>query len=127
MRDKETGNVYWANSYYIDKSDLKSRRRYAIVRDNGKNISVAKIRGFNNNKKNDDRLFELDIKKYPQLTKKCGIDRKVYSRRSDNLTLLEIEDKQVFDKKPDFKLSSHDTHKAINHTILSRKQKKGRR
>jgi cystathionine beta-lyase family protein involved in aluminum resistance len=125
LRKKEIGNVYWANSNLIDKSDKKTRRQYSVVKDNGKYVGIAKIRGFNNNKKNNERLFELDIKKYP-LTKRSGIDNKVYSKRSDNNKLLRIEDKQVFDKKPSFKLSSHDTHKAIIHTISNRRHKKGR-
>ena len=43
----------------------------------------------------------------------------------DNRKLLRLEDKEVFDKSPSFKLSSHDTHKAINHT-RNNKQKKGK-
>ena len=71
---KRLGNVYWANSQKIDKSDSKKRRQYAVVRDNGKNVGVSKIRGFNGNKKNDERLFELNVDKYP-LNKRSGVDK----------------------------------------------------
>ena len=62
------------------------------------------------------------MKKYP-LTKRSGIDNKVYSQRADNRKFLRINDKQVFDSKPAFKLSSHDTHKTIIHIKTSRNKK----
>lgn len=120
---KRLGEVYWANSQKIDKTDKKIRRQYAITKDNGKNVGVSKIRGFNNNQKNNERLFEISSNKYP-LTKRSGVDNKIYSRRSDNKKPLQLTDNEVFDKKPAFKLSSHDTHKVILHTS---KNKKGRK
>ena len=59
---KRLGNVYWANSQKIDKTDNKQRRQYAVVKDTGKTVGVSKIRGYNNNNLNDKRLYELDIK-----------------------------------------------------------------
>ena len=122
---KQLGNVYWANSQKIDKSDRKKRRQYAIVRDNGKNVGVSKIRGFNGNKKNDERLYELSKDKYP-LSKRSGVDKKVYSQRVDNHKSLRLEDNEVFDKKPSYKLSSHDTHRVLKHTGYFN-NKKGRK
>ena len=119
---KKTGYVYWANSRRIDKTDKKPRRQYAIIRDNGKYVKVSKIRGFNENDKNKNRLYELDMKKYP-LTKRSGVDNYVYSRRSDNKKLLSLQDKQVFDEKPAFKFSGRDTRRILEHTKI----KKGRR
>ncbi len=124
--NKRLGNVYWANSQKIDKSDKKRRRQYAVVRDNGKNVGVSKIRGFNGNKKNDERLFELNKNKYP-LSKRSGVDKKVYSQRVDNHKYLILEDNEVFDKKPSYKLSSHDTHRVLKHTCYFNKNKKGRK
>lgn len=126
--NKRPGNVYWANSQKIDKTDNKKRRQYAATKDNGKNVGVSKIRGFNDNVINNDRLYELDIKKYP-LSKRSGIDKKIYSQRADNKKSLRLEDTEVFDKTPAFKLSSHDTHRVLTHTgsITKRKQKKGRK
>ena len=46
-------------------------------------------------------------------------------RRADNKNPLRLEDKEVFDKSPVFKLTSHDTHRALLHT--KNKQKKGER
>lgn len=119
---KHTGEVYWANNTKIDPSDTKTRRQFAVVNDNGKNVGIAKIRGINNNSKNDERLYKLDEKKYP-LTKPSGVDKKVYTNRADNQRPLRLNDKQVFDSKPSFKLSSHDTHRIINHTNKKRKRK----
>ena len=123
---KRFGEVYWANSQRIDKTDLKTRRQYVVTKDNGTFVGVSKIRGFNNNDKNNERLFELNINKYP-LKKRCGVDNKIYSRRSDNKKPLCLEDKDVFDNNYVFKLSSHDTHNILNHVNLDVKKKKGRK
>ena len=93
--------------------------------DNGKNIKVSKIRGFNENIKNEFRLYELDKKKYP-LTKRSGVDSYVHTYRHNPKSKLKISDKQVFDNKPAFKLSSHDTHRAILNTKSNKRHKKGR-
>lgn len=125
MRSKKTGNVYWVNSRKIDKTDSKKRRQYAIVRDNGKYVKVSKVRGFNENIRNQERLMELDKNKYP-LSKRSGLDRQLYHQRVDNKKLLQLEDYEVFDKNPSFKMSSRDTHLAIRHTRMVNKQKKGK-
>lgn len=123
---RRLGNVYWVYSQKIDKTDQKKRRQYAVTKDNGINVGVSKIRGFNNNEKNKDRLFELNIDKY-SLSKPCGVDKKVYTRRADNKP-LRLEDYEVFDKTPAFKLNSRDTHKMLVHTgQISNKRKKGRK
>lgn len=114
-KQKRIGNVYWVNNDKIDPQDKKPRRQYAVVRDDGLFVKISKIRGYNDNEENDERLYELKQEKYP-ITKRCGVDRKVYYQRADNKKLLKLEDSQVFDSEPSFKLSSHDTHKVINHT-----------
>ncbi len=121
---KKTGHVYWANSKKIDRDDKKERRQYVVVRDDEKFVSVSKIRGYNDNAKNADRLYKLDKTKYP-LTKASGVDRKVYKKRSDNGRLLRLDDKSVFDSKSSFKLSSHDTYRVRKHTGVDKI--KGRR
>lgn len=120
---KRLGQIYWANSRKIDKFDQKERRQYAVSKDNGLYIKVVKVRGYNENLKNNDRLFELDTEKYG-LKKRSGIDYKEYSFRSDNRKLLNLEDREVFDNYPSIRLSSHDTHKMLSHIKL---HKKGRR
>lgn len=119
---KHTGEVYWANNTKIDPSDTKTRRQFAVVNDTNGYVKVAKIRGVNDNSKNDERLYKLDEKKYP-LTKPSGVDKKVYTTRADNKKLLKLNDKQVFDSNPSFKLSSHDTHNVVVHTRKSSNKK----
>lgn len=114
------GNVYWANSQKIDASDQKPRRPYVVTRDNGKTVGVAKIRGYNNNPKNEKRLAEIDQEKY-KLKKRCGVDKKVYTRRADTKQLLSLKDKQVFDEKPAFKLNNRDRRRVIRHTSKNKK------
>ena len=112
---KKVGYVYYANSRRIDSSDNKERRRYVVVRDDGKNVGVSKIRGYNSNSKNIVRLYPLPEGKYP-LSKKSGVDKKVYTRKANSKTKLSLTDKSVFDDKHLFKLSSHDTHNVLVHT-----------
>lgn len=123
---KRLGEVYWANSQKIDKMDNKKRRQYAVTKDNGRNVGVSKIRGFNDNPKNIERLFELDMSRYP-LSKRSGVDKKVYTRRT-NKKPLRLEDFDIFDSSPAFKLNSRDTHDVLVHTgQTSNSQKKGRK
>lgn len=119
-KKKRTGEVYWANSRKIDKTDKKIRRQYAVVKDDGKNVKVSKVRGFNENVKNKERLMELDMNRYP-LTKRSGIDKHVHTKKVTNEN-LRLEDKEVFDSKPSFKLSSHDTHRLIKHTTNKKRK-----
>ncbi len=124
------GYVFWAKSTKIDKTDKKPRRRYVVVRDSGNYVSVSKIRGCGDNKKNVDRLYKLNSDKYP-LLKESGVDYKVYGRRSDNNKRLSLSDRDVFDSSEDFKLTSHDTHRVLVHTGQTGKKdtqrKKGRK
>ena len=73
----------------------------------------------------DERLYELSKDKYP-LSKRSGVDKKVYSQRVDNHKSLRLEDNEVFDKKPSYKLNSHDTHRVLKHTGYFN-NKKGRK
>lgn len=124
---KRIGNVYWANSQKIDKTDIKKRRQYAVTKDNGRNVGVSKIRGFNDNEKNNERLYLLDENKY-SLSKPSGVDKKVYSKRADSNKLLRLEDNDIFDNTPSFRLSSHDTHRVLIHTgSINKKNAKKRR
>lgn len=120
---KHVGEVYFANSRQIDLSDYRKRRRYVVVKDNGENVGVSKIRGVNGN--NPERLYPLDKTKYP-LTKECGVDNKVYTTKANAKEKLSLTDTTVFDKTPEFKLTSKDTHNVLQHVKLrtGRKHKK---
>ena len=74
---------------------------------------LYKIRAYND--KNKDRLYELDIKKYP-LTKRSGVDRYVYSYSSKPKKLLQLNDKTIFNSEPSFKITSRNMYKILKHT-----------
>ena len=118
---KRLGEVHWAYSYKIDKTD-KPRRQYVVVQDNGKNVKVSKIRGFNGNPKNDCRLYELDRNKYP-LSKRSGVDKFVHTYKANSKEKLSLEDIDIFDQEIAFKLTNRDTKRVIQHT-KSRNNKK---
>lgn len=116
------GKVYRGKTQYIDK-DTKPERNYVVVKDNGKSVSVAKLKSVK--KENDRALFEIDHKKYG-LPKRTGIDFQRFSNNRLSGKPLTLEDRKVFPEgRERFKLSSHDTHKAIKHTE-KRKRKKPR-
>ena len=121
---KRIGNVYWSNSQFIDANDIKKRRQYVVVRDDGKFVKVSKIRGYNENIQNNDRLFKLNLSKYPKLKKQCGVDNYVYSYRNRPKQKLSLEDKSIFDNEPEFNLTSHDTHRVLIHTKDKRHKKR---
>ena len=112
---KKIGYVYYANSRQIDLSDKRKRRRYVVVKDNGKHVGVSKIRSINKNK--PKRLYPLDKNKYP-LSKECGVDSKVYTTKAKSKEKLSLTDNTVFDSSPSFKLSSKDTHNVLQHVVV---------
>jgi len=113
FKKKRTGHVYRGETKYIDP-DTKKQRNYVVVRDNGKNVSVAKLKSVK--KENDSALFEIDYRKYG-LSKRTGVDLQTFSKNRMSKKPLSLSDRRVFPEgKERFKLSSHDTHKAIVHT-----------
>ena len=73
------GKVYRGTTKYIDK-DTKLERNYVVVKDNGKFVSVAKLKSIK--KENDKALFEIDFKKYG-LTKRTGVDFQRFDKKSN--------------------------------------------
>lgn len=120
MSKTNVGKVYRGRTKYIDPEN-KLERNYVVVRDNGKHVSVAKLKSVK--KENDPALYELDMKKYP-LSKRTGVDFQRFSKNrfsGRNLTLL---DKDVFPEgSARFKLTSHDTYRVVNHTTPKKKKK----
>ena len=115
-----TGSVYRGETKYIDK-DTKKQRNYLVVRDNGRSVSVAKLKSVK--KENDSALYEIDYKKYG-LQKRTGVDFQTFSKNRITKKPLTLSDKRAFPEgKERFKLSSHDTHKAIIHTQRRKKKK----
>lgn len=124
MAKSNLGKVFRGRTKYIDP-EIKRERNYVVVRDNGKFVSVAKIRSA---KKLDDRgkdvnkkLYVLDQKKYP-LSKPSGVDYQRYSKNRMSNKNLALSDRNVFpEEKERFSLSSHDTYCVVRHTFPKKK------
>ena len=117
-RKSNVGNVYRGRTKYIDPEN-KHERNYVVVRDNGKHVSVSKLKSIKRD--NDLALFEINHEKYG-LKKRTGIDFEVFSKNRMSHKPLSLSDKRVFPEgKERFKLSSHDTHRAIKHTQKRKK------
>ena len=113
MAKSNVGKIYRGKTKYIDL-ETKHERNYVVVRDNGRNVSVAKLKSIK--KEKDPALLELDYKKYG-FNKRTGVDFQRFSKNRMSGKSLSLSDKRVFPEgKERLKLSSHDTFRAINHT-----------
>ena len=122
MSKNNLGKVYRGRTKYID-TETKLERNYVVVRDNGKNVSVAKLKSIK--KENDAALIEIDHKKYG-LSKRTGIDFQRFGRNRMSQKPLALSDKRVFPEgKERFKLSSKDTYRVIKHTDKRNKKSRG--
>ena len=112
--------MYRGKTKYIDP-ETKLERNYVVVRDNGKNISVAKLKSIKRDR--DPALMEIDHKKYG-LEKRTGVDYQRFGKNRMTKRPLSLSDKKVFPEQQErFKLSSNDTHRAVIHTQPRKKKK----
>ncbi len=114
------GKVFHGETKYIDP-ETKKQRNYVVVRDNGKSVSVAKLKSIK--KERDPALIEINHKKYG-LKKRTGVDYQRFEKNRMSGSSLKLSDKRVFpEQRERFKLSSHDTHRAVIHTQPRKKKK----
>ena len=113
----------------IDK-ETKKERSYVVVLDDGKHVSVAKLKSikiFDENNRNADKaLVEINATRYG-LEKRTGVDFERFSKNRMSGKPLKLDDKDVFPEgKEEFKLSSKDKHNVLVHTkaIANPKNKK---
>ena len=123
------GEVHRGKTKYIDK-ETKPERNYVVVVDDGKAVTVAKLKSikiFDAKGRNADKaLVEINATRYG-LEKRTGVDFQKFDKNRMSGKSLTLEDKQVFPEgKERFKLGSHDTHRALNHTNSIPKDKKKR-
>lgn len=125
------GKVFRGKTKYIDL-DTKPERNYVVVIDNGKSVSVAKLKSlkiFDENGKNADKaLIEINASRYG-LKKRTGVDFQRFSKNRMSKQPLKLSDKRVFPNgKEEFKLNSKDKHNVLVHTksIANPKNKKTR-
>lgn len=124
-KENRVGKVYRGKTKYIDK-ETKPERNYVVVLDDGKRVTVAKLKSIKmldkDGKNADKALVEINSERYG-LKKRTGVDFQRFSKNRMSKKPLRIEDKDVFPKgKEEFKLGSHDTARAVRHT--KPKQKK---
>ena len=123
------GEVHRGRTKYIDK-ETKPERNYVVVIDDGKAVTVAKLKSikiFDEKGRNADKaLVEINATRYG-LEKRTGVDFQKFDTNRVSGKSLTLEDKKVFPEgKKRFKLGSHDTHRALNHTNSIPKDKKKR-
>ena len=120
MAKSNVGKVYRGETKYID-CETKKQRNYVVVRDNGKAVSVAKLKSIK--KEKDPALMEIDHKKYG-LERRTGVDYQRFGKNRMNGSPLKLSDKKIFpEQRERFKLSSNDTHRAVIHTQPRKKKK----
>ena len=118
-RKNNIGKVYRGKTKYIDP-DEKPERYYVVVKDNGKHVSVAKLKSikkYDENGRNADRgLVEINYERYG-LDKRTGVDFQRFSQNRMSKNPLELADRDVFPKgKEEFILGSHDLSRTLRHT-----------
>ena len=121
MASKKTnvGKVYRGRTKYIDK-ETKAERNYVIVSDDGKKISVAKLKSIkkidNYGKNADKALVEINATRYG-LVKRTGVDYQRFNKNRMSGKPLQLSDKKVFpEDKERFILGSHDLSRTLRHT-----------
>lgn len=117
-KSDNVGKVYRGNTKYIDK-DTKRSRNFVVVLDDGKKVTVAKLKSikiFDENDKNADKaLVEINASRYG-LEKRTGVDFQRFSKNRMSGKPLSLKDKRVFpEDKERFTLGSHDKHKVLEH------------
>ena len=126
---QNVGKVYRANTKYIDL-DTKRQRNYVVVLDDGRNVTVAKLKSikiFDAQGKNADRaLVEINATRYG-LKNRTGVDFQKFSKNRMNKKSLSLSDKKVFPEgRERFTLSNRDRDKAIYHTGVKKRRKQKR-
>ncbi len=126
-KGSNVGKVYRGQTKYIDP-DTKPERSYVVVVDDGKNVTVSKLKSikiFDENDRNADKaLVEINYKRYG-LKKRTGVDFQVFDKNRMSNKPLTLSDKDVFpEDEPRAKLGSHDTHNVLVHTGRIKKKKR---
>lgn len=125
------GKILRGRTKYIDV-EPKEERNYVVVVDNGKKISVSKVKSikiFDENGRNADKaLVEINATRYG-LEERTGVDFEVFSENRMSGKPLRIDDKDVFpEDKERGTLGSHDLSRVLVHTgrALRGKKKRGK-
>ncbi len=125
--ETNVGKVFRGRTKYIDL-ETKPERNYVVVLDDGKKVSVAKLKSikiFDENGRNADKaLVEINAGRYG-LEKRTGVDFQRFSKNRMSGKPLSLEDKKVFPEgKERFSFSNRDKDKSVYHTGAKKRQKK---
>lgn len=119
-KGKIVGGVYRGRTKYIDP-EPKLERNYVAVKAKGNKVSVVKMKSYK--KDVDPDLVEISQKKYG-LKMRTGVDHEVFSKNRMSGKDLKITDRDAFPKgAPEFRLSSHDTHRVLEHIKTEKKKR----
>ncbi len=124
---KNVGKVYRGKTKYIDK-ETKPERNYVVVMDDGKKVTVAKLKSikiFDENGRNADKaLVEINATRYG-LEKRTGVDFQRFDKNRMSGMPLSLQDRKVFpEQKERFTLSNRDRDKALFQTGVRKRQAK---
>lgn len=124
---KNVGKVYRGKTKYIDK-ETKPERNYVVVMDDGKKVTVAKLKSikiFDENGRNTDKaLVEINATRYG-LEKRTGVDFQRFDKNRMSGMPLSLQDRKVFpEQKERFTLSNRDRDKALFQTGVRKRQAK---
>lgn len=115
------GKVVYGKTRFIER-DTKPRRRYVIVKDNGKNIKVVKTNTMKKDKYGnyipDKHKVEIS-RNYRGLKDRTLVDSKVFSKNritKEKFTLN--KNNGVFDTKEEFVLNDYDFDKVFNNAVF---------
>lgn len=123
---KNVGKVYRGKTKYLDK-ETKPERNYVVVMDDGKKVTVAKLKSikiFDENGRNADKaLVEINATRYG-LEKRTGVDFQRFNKNRMSGGPLSLQDRKVFpEQKERFTLSNRDRDKALYHTQARKRPK----
>ena len=129
-KENNVGKVYRGRTKYIDR-ETKAERNYVVVVDDGKNVSVAKLKSikiFDENGRNADKaLVEINASRYG-LEKRTGVDFQRFNKNRMSGKPLQLKDKDIFPEgKERFGLNSKDKHNVLVHTKSIRDPKNRKR
>ncbi len=118
-KKSSVGKVYRGETKYIDK-ETKKQRDYVVVRESGRNVTVAKLKSIRqldeNGKNADPALVEINHKRYG-LPNRTGVDYQRFDKNRMSDKPLCLSDKDVFPEDEErFTLGSHDLHNVLEHT-----------
>lgn len=115
------GKVVYGKTRFIER-DTKPRRRYVVVKDNGKNIKVVKTNSMKKdifgNYIEDKHKVEID-RNYPGLKKRTLVDSKVFSKNRITKQKFSLDKNNgVFDTTEEFILNDYDFDRVFNNATF---------